>query len=590
MKKTIVISIVASAMLFGATVNNLTKDQINQTTGSTVNDASVDQGKTAITGSADVDDLTITQKGTTAGTPGNLINNLTVNGADINSTHIYQGLTAVDGAKVSNVTIDSDSTIEGGTISGNGKVSQGETAVSGDSTVKDIDIESTNTINTANISGSVSNNFLVTQGTLIVTDANVSDTDADSVDIKSTNMIDTGVSISGSTVRQSYTKIASGARVTRLNLEQTNTINGEGSISNDSAVGQGILMVDEGSTATVTSNAINNLNGVDVDGSIVVQDYKNIHGGSDVDIDSHTVADHHNTISNTDITPNSKVSQNTYNMDNGSVVSITSQHENLIDHMNINNSTVVQDAVDINNSTVTNLTINSHNELTGITTTGSDVNGSKVEQSVLVINDSTINGLSITTDNEIRDTDLLNGSGISQSYATFSGVTTAGGTAPVLNNTNSVTNTTLDNGSTLTQAELIASGTTLASLTQDTTNRVDGATIDGGSIVEQAVVGVVGGSASSVDIDATNTINGGTSIDGSMVSQNHTNIEDSDVNGLNVAQTNDITGGTAIALSTVTQGCIRIGSDSCFSKGTQGAYTIKTDWASENYGSDSNPQ
>ena len=79
MKKIITISIVTSAMLFGATVDNLTNDQVNLTTNSTINNALADQGTTKITGNADVDNLTIIQK-SDDGTPGNYIDNLTVNG------------------------------------------------------------------------------------------------------------------------------------------------------------------------------------------------------------------------------------------------------------------------------------------------------------------------------------------------------------------------------------------------------------------------------------------------------------------------------------------------------------------------------
>ena len=579
MKKTIAISIVTSAMLFGANVDNLTTDQVNKTLNSTVNSATVTQGQTSITGSADVDGLAITQKGED-GETGNLIDGVTINGTGIEATHIHQGSTKVVDGTVNNVTIDSDSTINNGaSISGAGRVSQGETSVLGNSTLKDVSIESTNTISGGTISGGEGEgHFAVTQGTLIVTDANASDATADDVDIKSTNAIN-GIDIDTSTVRQSYTKIASGADVTGLALNQTNTIDGGGSISNNSAVGQGIVMVDEGSTGTITTTSTNNLNGVNVDSSTVVQDYINVHGGSTATINSTTNGDHHNTVSNAKITSGSTVSQNTLNIDNHSTVSTTSQHENYISDMDIDNSKVVQDAVDINGSTVTNLIVNSHNELTGVDTSGSDVNSSKVEQSVLVINgNSNIDGLSITTNNEIRETDLTAGSSISQSYTTLSGVT-ATTNAPVLNNSNSVTGTTLSNGASLTQAKLSASGVTLDTLTQDTTNTVDGATIDS-STVEQATIALAGGSVTSLDIDANNNIATGTDIDNSMVSQNHTNIKNSDVSNLTIKQNNDISGGTSINSSTVTQGCVKIGSDSCFSNAEEdGVYSIKTDWA-----------
>ena len=584
MKKTIAISIIASAMLFGANADNLTTDQVNKTLNSTVNNATVTQGETAITGEAHVNTLSITQKGDDGAT-GNLLDGVTVNGTDTNATHIHQGSTKVVDATVTNVTINSDSTINNGAeISGAGRVSQGETSVSGSSsTLKDVTIESTNTISGGSIlGGELENHFAVTQGTLIVTDANASDATAEDVDIKSVNAIN-GINIDTSTVRQSYTKIASGADVTGLALNQTNTIDGEGSITNNSKVGQGIVMVDEGSTGTITTNSTNNLNGVTVDKSTVVQDYINVHGGSNVDINSKTAGEHHNTIGNAHIISDSTVSQNTLNINGSSTVSTTSdsQHENYISDMKIDNSKVAQDAVDINNSTVNNLTVNSHNELTGVTSSGNDVNSSKVEQSILVINNgSNIDGLSVTTNNEIRETDLTAGSSISQSYITLSSVDTTGGTAPILNNSNSVTNTNLSNGASITQAKLSASNITLNSLTQDTTNTVDGATIDN-STVEQAVIALAGGSVSSLDIDANNNIATGTNINSSSkVSQNHTSIKDSTATTLTINQNNEISGGTTIASATVTQGCMKIGSDSCFSNNEEdGIYSIKTDWA-----------
>jgi len=587
MKKTIVISIVASAMLFGATVDNLTTDQTNKTIDSTVNNALVDQGTTAITGSADVDNLTIIQRGATTSDTGNLVDGVTVNGTDTDSTHIHQGLTTVADAKVNNVTIDSDSSINGGSIDGSGKVSQGETAVSGSSSVlANVEIQSTNTINNADIASTTNNRFVVTQGTLIVNDSNATDVDVSNIDIKSDNLIDTGVSITDSTVKQSYTKLDSGAVVSGLNLNQENTIQTGGHIGNNSAVGQGITMIDEGSTVSglttgSASEATKNIvDGVNVGESTVVQNYINIHGGSTVtDMSSSSVAPHDNTIQNSSINSNSKVSQNTYNIDGGSIVSgLSSTHENFISDMNINNSTVIQDAVDINNSTVTNLTINTHNELTGVTSIGSDVNSSRIEQSVVLINNSDVAGLNLDMTNEIRNTDLTAGSKISQDYKMFNGATINSGV--ILTNTNSVTNATL-NGSTISQAELLAVGSTMGTINQTTTNTVDGATING-STVEQASIGIFSGSdVSGATINATNDVNDGATITNSFISQNHTNIDNSSiVDTLNIDQDNDIDG--TISDSTVTQGCVRIGSDSCFSKaGEAMAYNVKTDWIAD---------
>jgi hypothetical protein len=568
MRKTIVISIVTSAMLFGANVTELSTDQVNKTQNSTISNATVDQGKTEITGvGTTVNDLTIIEKGDD-GTTGNLIDNVNISGTTEGEElllNVNQGGTSVSGdATVENVTINSDSTINnGGDIQGAGEVSQGKTSVGGGSSLKNVEIHSTNSINNPNITGEL--HVLVTQGTLEVDNNATADdnAEADNVDITSNNSIGSGVVISDSTVRQSYTSIdGAGTTVSGLNINQTNTLNGEGEISNGSNTLQGVTKIDTGADVTgLTTNVTNTIDNFNSDKSTTAQNYINIHSDSTVQNMSVTTnGTNNNTITNT-TENNSTVAQNTINITNNSNLNgLTTSHNNIISDSTINNGVVQQDVIDLNN-TSGSFTTNSTNTINNVTVNSLD---NQINQAVIVSNDSTLNSTSITSTNNIDSVNLNNGK-IAQNYVSINKANIFGLT---LNNSNSVTGTNEIgsdiNNSSISQAEVIIASNgniiDISSLTQETTNNVTDATLND-SIVEQAKVAIGNSTVSGVgiNINATNDIT--SDIDSSYVSQNGLKICDSTVNNLDIDQDNDITGGT-ITGSTLTQGNINIAGES----------------------------
>jgi len=568
MRKTIVISIVTSAMLFGANVTNLTQDQVNKTQNSTISNATVDQGKTEITGDGTtVNGLTIIEKGDD-GTTGNLIDNVNISGSTEGEElllNVNQGGTSVSGkATVENVTIDSDNTINNeGNIQGAGEVSQGKTSVGEGSSLKNVEIHSTNSINNPNITGELY--VLVTQGTLEV-DNNATANDnaeADNVDITSNNNISSGVVITDSTVRQSYTSIGgAGTTVSGLNINQTNTLNGESRIEHGSNTLQGITKIDTGANVTgLTTNVTNTIDNFNSDKSTTAQNYINIHSDSIVqNMHVTTNGTNNNTITNT-TENNSTVAQNTINITNNSDLNgLTTSHNNIISSSTINNGVVQQDVIDLNN-TSGSLTTNSTNIINNVTANALD---NQINQAVIVSNNSALNGTSITSTNNIDNVNLNNGK-IAQNYVSINNANIFGLT---LNNSNSVTGTdeirSDINSSSISQAEVIiaSNGNTIdiSSLTQETTNNVTEATLNG-SIVEQAKVAIGNSTVSGVGIDikATNDIT--SDIDSSYISQNGLKICGSTVNNLDIDQDNDITGGT-ITGSTLTQGDINIEGES----------------------------
>lgn len=561
MKKTIAISIITSAMLFGATVTNLSTDQVNQVTGSTLDDVTLDQGKTAISGSANVDTLTITQRGATAAETGNSVTNLTINGNTSSTTLVSQGTTDVSNSTVHNVTIDSDSIINGGSVSGAGELTQGKTAVGGGSTLENVGIESTNTINNAAISASGSSEgFLVTQGTLSVSgDANASDATANLIDLSSTNIIDDGVSIADSRVEQALTQIdGSGTTASGLNLLQENTLNGTGVITNGSIVLQAVTKIDTGADVHgLKTNVKNNMNSLNSDNSTVVQNHINIHTDSVVtDMDISTGGTNHNTISNVSAT-DSTITQNTYNITNGSNINgITAVHDNIISNSTFNGAHIGQDLVDINNSTLTApVAFNSTNSITNMNVVGAN---NEIHQAVTVINNATVTAPTLTSNNSISGVDLDN-TEISQSSVSIANTTAV--VDLVLNNTNTVNDTdgigNDMNNSKIIQAQFMMSEGSINNLNQLTTNTIEDNQVVGSNI-SQATISLHASSVTNVDMDATNTMRNN-DIDTSDVEQNALRICDgSTVTGLTVNQSNEISG-TTVTGSSLTQGTVNIG-------------------------------
>lgn len=305
MKKTILLSLIVSSLVMGAnTADNLVINQQNKiTTGSTIDNATVDQGKTEILGASDVDDVTITQGSTTA--TGNLIENsdisqTTENGSE---TTVSQGHVKIDSSIADKLQLNSRSRISNIEIT-NTLIEQGSFIVEGSSTAKDTLTDGTNPeLNANNIIENIT------------------------VD---------GIDIDKSTIHQSRTQISNGATTDKLKLLNRNKL--ENSTMNNSKVYQSKLKVDD-STATVlevglngdSDNYDNTINGSKIEGESVIKQ-------SDITIENSSMVD-----------------------------TLVSNATNIIQNFNADKSLIAQNEMLINNSTVTNFKTTQTNKIEGAT-------------------------------------------------------------------------------------------------------------------------------------------------------------------------------------------------------------------------------
>ncbi len=226
MKKTILLSLIVSSLVMGAnTADNLVINQKSTiTTNSTVDNATVHQGKTEILGSSDVDNLTIEQLGNPAG---NLIEDTDVVGNDIDSPIIYQGYTKVNGSEVQDLKIKSINSIKNvGTIYGKSRIEQG--------------------------------NFIVTDSN--ATDSRNDETELDSLNTINNSSIDSSATdINGTVIKQSVVFLHNGAITDKLSLQYKSEISN--SEFEDTEVFQGVLDVNNSSEVsglTVRDDSGNN--------------------------------------------------------------------------------------------------------------------------------------------------------------------------------------------------------------------------------------------------------------------------------------------------------------------------------------------
>ncbi|SFV70087.1 hypothetical protein MNB_SV-13-523 [hydrothermal vent metagenome] len=228
MKKTILISIVASGMLFATTIDNL---NINETSG-------VDTASTII--------------------------NATVNQAQVNVDAMGGTISDVDDVNIEQTNSISQSTVGDG--EGTVEVNQGETTIN-NSIISNLGLKSTNTIS----NGSTINGYMsqVDQGGFIATDSNGTDSTADDVDIDATNSID-DATITNSTVKQSYTTFDS-STVNDMTQVVTNDITNGTSVTNYSTLLQAKTEIDNSQVTTLTLTQDNDVESTSMDSAMLSQ-------------------------------------------------------------------------------------------------------------------------------------------------------------------------------------------------------------------------------------------------------------------------------------------------------------------------------
>ncbi len=239
MKKTIMLSLIVSSLVMGAnTVDNLVINQQNKiTSDSTIDNATVDQGKSEILGASDVDDVTVMQNGTNNG---NLIEDSDIVGSYTNNLSVVQGKVKIKNSSATNLTLRSENRI------------------------KQVELLDS----------------VIEQGSFTITDSNATDSDTNEVDIESINIVertsvDSGLDINATEIKQDVTLLSTGAITDNLKVNYLNKIT-DSSVES-TKVHQGILKVDNSEVDTLfvsdTDGAANKntINDATIEGGSVLQ-------------------------------------------------------------------------------------------------------------------------------------------------------------------------------------------------------------------------------------------------------------------------------------------------------------------------------
>jgi len=239
MKKTIMLSLIVSSLVMGAnTVDNLVINQQNKiTSDSTIDNATVDQGKSEILGASDVDDVTVMQNGTNNG---NLIEDSDIVGSYTNNLSVVQGKVKIKNSSATNLTLRSENRI------------------------KQVELLDS----------------VIEQGSFTITDSNATDSDTNEVDIESINIVertsvDSGLDINATEIKQDVTLLSTGAITDNLKVNYLNKIT-DSSVES-TKVHQGILKVNNSEVDTLFVSDTdgvankNTINDATIEGGSVLQ-------------------------------------------------------------------------------------------------------------------------------------------------------------------------------------------------------------------------------------------------------------------------------------------------------------------------------
>jgi len=404
MKRIIILSTVVSSFIFAtSTVEDLTLNQISETTDDTTitNNAYISQGKTDIENGSNVKSVTITQED--SGDAGNLIKNSSVAG---NNSEVHQGYTSINNGTLNYAEITSQNELSGVTITGDKSViRQGNLIIGGASTVAG----SSGSGGPGFPGGGVANNIVINQQNYLKES-----------------------SISDSNISQGVTEVNGGANVSlNFNLNQINDISVDNTITS-SNIRQGVTTISGGSVSDIENSVKNkietsNISGLNINQSTIsIKDstVKNINNNNDIDN-----IDEKNRITQAE-GENSNINQSTIDIENSLVDGIHRQERpnisspegqnNWIYDLTLNGSDINQSAfISKNGSTASNITYTLNSAINSAAVNNlysSTVNNSTINQDVTELNNA-----SITGENNIDRLNIVNsvtaeeGSHISQS-------------------------------------------------------------------------------------------------------------------------------------------------------------------------------
>jgi hypothetical protein len=499
MKKTIVISLIVSNLLFGAnsTVTNMTTEFTNTINGtSEIDNSTVNQGKTSITES-------------------------TVTNVDLKSTGTHN---TISGTKIKN-----ESKVDQSTF-----IINKSSAVNGDANTandaRQIKISSENTIDNSNIDKSI-----IRQNYTSIDSAKEDGTAGSAVtvtilDVVQKNTIentkvddpnndsDTIFDIKNATISQGEFTFRDGSQI--QNLSQANI---ENKITNSSA-----------NDATMKQNSIT------VDNS-TVNNFTTTHNNGGTEDNTVT-----NLIENTTASATgdhkASITQNTATFkDSSNIANSDTEQSNAITGLTLTGASVVQGNIEVNHAEVKDFDTKFVNSINEVTIDSSD-GTHKVEQGVLKIGGTDEKGTKVS--------DLV-----------WDSTESADATHIDIVATNKLENSDLDDSNVAQSKTAILEGSTVSGLTLDHTNNIVRVTADSTvdntlnlATISQAETEIQESTVAVMKQIFTNNILSSEIKENSSLSQGHTKITNSDVSNLEMTQTNKVEASTISGSSTVTQG------------------------------------
>jgi len=457
MKKTIAISLIASALLFASNsdVNSLTIDYTNNINNeSSVEDSKVHQGKTNIKGSI-VENVTLKKS-----TNGN-----TISGVDIEGSTVEQARFIITDANASSstadgISIESDNTITNGIIKDGSTVRQTYTEIKGGSTVQGLTLKTINEIKELDSDASDINKSTVDQGILIVEgESTVVDFKQDATntledtDAYDANLTQNSIIVKGGSTITSFKNGDTGG--TSISNTMSNV-----SATNGAKVTQNTNTFDNAEINGLTSTQSNTITNVDVDQNVITQGNIEITGSEIKDFDVKFT----NEIKNLTIIGEGSTEQgilivtdsNATGSSDADVFEIEATNK-LLDTDSVSGSSIVQSKTSIigsegGHSIVTDLKLKHTNTIESSTADGAiDNNLSKatISQAETIITNSTVNSLEQDFTNDVKQVEISDSS-LSQGYTT---ITSSDVDDLKISQINTVDNSSIKEDSTVTQGK-----------------------------------------------------------------------------------------------------------------------------------------
>jgi hypothetical protein len=458
MKKTISISLIASALLFGANsdVTTLTTDYENTIQGASTIDAStVNQGKTDVTGS------TVLNVDLLKNTTGNMIDNVDIEGGStVNQARFIITDSNASSSTANGISIKSANTIQNSEIRDASNVKQTYTEITGGSTVQALNLEYTNIIEDVSSDSSEINASTISQGILIVNGASEV-TDFTQLTIRNTMQ---DVDANDANLTQNSIIVTNGSTVTDFDNEDgatspdaTNSMINV-TATNGAKISQNTNTFDNSTIDGLRTKQANSIENLTLDTNSIVQGNIEVTGSEVKDFD----VEFTNKISDVTITGAGTTEQGVLIVtdSNGTgdadADTLDIKAVNTLVNTDLDTSNIVQSKTSLIGSTgraiVSGLTLDHTNTIqnsdaSDATIRDNNATRATISQAETTITDSTVTGMTQTFVNLVQQAEIAD-STLSQGQTV---ITNSDVTALTMTQTNTVANSSIKNSSTVTQ-------------------------------------------------------------------------------------------------------------------------------------------